>query len=888
MDFLDDIQKLCHDLHKCQIQNCEKLHPKCFSGVCIGFLQGMCQQQDYCGLYHFSPDELQEQLEKKSINGIYPCNLCYKNCNNDQNCKYLHPPWLQYICVNCKNKKCDKKKEGLWHTNRWDEIQKKVYELYNINKLNPEIFCKEVECQCDAKKYNFHKYCIKYFQGTCPYHRCQKPHKNWEDLKDIGNFQNLQDEVIKPCIKFDQKVNKFVSQPQTLQCNVFMQKNQLKLMINQIQQRPQVDIIFILDCTKSMDKWIEVSRKNITSIITEFKKKVQIDTAIRMAAVCYKDFSEGPNHIKYHNFTVRPEEIEKFISSIKAEGGDDIPEDLQGALDVAYKLNICKDPESLLQLFIITDAPCHGRKYHKLVYDSNLNAQDLEEKLQKFVELKQRFFLSFLQINEQTQIMEKVMQSVVQKNYQSAKIADKQFSDYILFSLSSTYCKSQSITNIKEYQHISQAQFRKQKQMHYAYHNRQNNKYYDQIIEQIKQTQKKCQTLLFIENDELQLKQKEKGQAAEVFKGFDQKNNVYVVIKIPRWILKKYNSQTLTDDDIDEANKIADIKYKQQLIAKQLSNHFNYCCKQQKVQFIPLYYATPYLYELEKPFKGLKLLYAESYIDINEPWKKYTNNADYRDEEINLTAFSHFTYQYTNFQMIITDLQGKINILSDPAIHTQDLMDSTNQQDDGCRKFFLNQHPECSNICKKLGLGQTIIQTKSLTFIEGYNSEVDTQVEDVFGNKINREKLFKVCNNCNALEKFDEASNNYELCEYCQEQQYEKQSMNCKCCNATFSMSYNFEQRFGTTVQYCQECQNNYCHQTLEKRCYYCGKRICLQTIKEIIVNKQKLDICIDAFFFLRQIKCKNCHSNYNFDTLLSQEDYYGNNYNCGCNKINK
>lgn len=47
-----------------------------------------------------------------------------------------------------------------------------------------------------------------------------------------------------------------------------------------------------------------------------------------MAVVCYKDFSEGPKHIKYHNFTVRAEEIEKFISNIKVEGGDDIPEDL--------------------------------------------------------------------------------------------------------------------------------------------------------------------------------------------------------------------------------------------------------------------------------------------------------------------------------------------------------------------------------------------------------------------------------------------------------------------------------------------------------------------------------------------------------------------------------
>lgn len=77
-----------------------------------------------------------------------------------------------------------------------------------------------------------------------------------------------------------------------------------------------------------MDIWIEASRKNIISIITEFKKKVLINTAIRMAAVCYKDFSDGPNHIQYHNFTIHPEEIEKFIKNIKPEGGDDIPEDL--------------------------------------------------------------------------------------------------------------------------------------------------------------------------------------------------------------------------------------------------------------------------------------------------------------------------------------------------------------------------------------------------------------------------------------------------------------------------------------------------------------------------------------------------------------------------------
>ncbi|CAD8169267.1 unnamed protein product [Paramecium pentaurelia] len=889
MDFLDDIDKLCPYLEKCQNLICERRHPRCLSGVCIGYLKGICQNNNICGLHHYSQDDLQNELDKKPINGIYQHNLCYNKCI-DQYCRYLHPPWLKYICADCKNKKCDKKNEGLWHTVKWQEIQKKVYELYNINKLNPENFCNEIDCQCGVKKYNLDIYCIKYFQGICVYHRCSQPHKNWEDLKEIGNFQNLQDQVIKPCIKFDKNNKKFVSQQQTLLCNLYMQKNQLKMMVNQISQRPQVDIIFILDCTISMDKWIEVSRKNISSIINEFKKKVEFNTAIRMAAVCYKDHSDGPNHIKYHDFTVNPEEIEKFIGSQNPSGGDDIPEDLQGALDVAYKLNICRDPESLLQLFIITDAPCHGRKYHTLAIDSKSEAQDLEEKLQKFVDLKQRFFLSFLQINEQTKIMEEFIQKVVQSNYQSAKITDQQFTDYILFSLSSTYVKSQSMNVKKDYSYVFQAQYTKQKEMIYNY-NCQSQKYYDKIVEQIQKTKKQNQTLLFIENDEFEVFKK--GQSSDVFKGFDQKNNVYVVIKIPSQFIKKYNQNALTQADIDEANKIAKTKYIQQLIAKQLSHHFNFCCSTNKnTQFIPIYYATPYLYDLEKPFKGLKFIYAESYIDINEKWKKYTNNTEYKDEQINLTAFSHFTYEYTFQQMIITDLQGKANILSDPAIHTkQYLEDGTNLQDDGCNKFFLKQHPECQKICQILQLKDRAVsqklQSQDQNSIRKINSDADTHFEED-NNQINIDNLYKICSNCNSLEKLQNNDTFKALCLCCEDKQKQKQQMKCQCCNVAYEVSYNYDQLFGTVLQYCQDCQNKECHKTYEKNCYYCGKKICLQTIKTITVNEQIKEICTDAYFYLRQVKCKYCHLNYNFHKLLSLEDYQNNNYNCGCNNKNK
>lgn len=35
-------------------------------------------------------------------------------------------------------------------------------------------------------------------------------------------------------------------------------------------------------------------------------------------------------------------------------------------------------------MFIITDAPCHGRKYHKLIMDEKMDGDGLEKILSKF------------------------------------------------------------------------------------------------------------------------------------------------------------------------------------------------------------------------------------------------------------------------------------------------------------------------------------------------------------------------------------------------------------------------------------------------------------------------------------------------------------------------
>ena len=50
-----------------------------------------------------------------------------------------------------------------------------------------------------------------------------------------------------------------------------------------------------------------------------------------------------------------------------------------------------------------------------------------------------------------------------------------------------------------------------------------------------------------------------------------------------------------------------------------------------EMNMTPLYFVPPILYELDEPFYGCKLLYAEPFIDEEESgdWHRYTNNFDF-------------------------------------------------------------------------------------------------------------------------------------------------------------------------------------------------------------------------------------------------------------------
>ncbi|ERS99401.1 hypothetical protein HMPREF1624_04601 [Sporothrix schenckii ATCC 58251] len=96
----------------------------------------------------------------------------------------------------------------------------------------------------------------------------------------------------------------------------------------------------------------------------------------------------------------------------------------------------------------------------------------------------------------------------------------------------------------------------------------------------------------------------------------------------------------------------------------------------------------------------------------NGRYVKYNNNCgsvnDDSGSEISKAAqaFSHFTFERSRGELLVADLQGVDNVLTDPAIHTRDphrfVLTDTNLGVDGFKLFFSTH--TCNSVCETLGL----------------------------------------------------------------------------------------------------------------------------------------------------------------------------------------
>ena len=141
---------------------------------------------------------------------------------------------------------------------------------------------------------------------------------------------------------------------------------------------------------------------------------------IFLGFIGYKDFNDLDLGEEYINleFTKDYESIKKNIEFVEPSGGGDTPEDLCGGLFLAKN----KDWNGKTRFAIlVTDSPCHGKKYHDLKGDQadnypeqNRDEGNIEDYIKYFAQ--NEISLLCLKINSTTDKMFNIFEGVYNKN----------------------------------------------------------------------------------------------------------------------------------------------------------------------------------------------------------------------------------------------------------------------------------------------------------------------------------------------------------------------------------------------------------------------------------------------------------------------------------------
>ena len=121
----------------------------------------------------------------------------------------------------------------------------------------------------------------------------------------------------------------------------------------------RVKVCFVMDCTASMDPWIHEAKTRMVELTREVQRQHPIAN-ILTAFVGYRDYGDAEPTIVIPFQT--PQTTMEQIQGVRAEGGDDIAEDVATAMERAVHLDWADTDVKIV--FHIADAPAHGLDFH--------------------------------------------------------------------------------------------------------------------------------------------------------------------------------------------------------------------------------------------------------------------------------------------------------------------------------------------------------------------------------------------------------------------------------------------------------------------------------------------------------------------------------------------
>ena len=131
-------------------------------------------------------------------------------------------------------------------------------------------------------------------------------------------------------------------------------------------QRPRVDVVFVLDTTGSMSDLIQTAKEKIWSIATTMAS-AQPTPEIRIGLVAYRD--RGDEYVtKVVDLSADLDSVYATLMDFEADGGGDTPESVNQALyDAVHRMSWSQGEQAYQAIFLVGDAPPH-MDYNEVQY----------------------------------------------------------------------------------------------------------------------------------------------------------------------------------------------------------------------------------------------------------------------------------------------------------------------------------------------------------------------------------------------------------------------------------------------------------------------------------------------------------------------------------------
>ena len=123
-----------------------------------------------------------------------------------------------------------------------------------------------------------------------------------------------------------------------------------------VKEKPEIEVVFVLDTTGSMGGLIEGAKQKIWSIINELKQG-QPEPDLKIGLVAYRDRSD--DYVTRHSpLTEDIDLVYSDLMAFRAAGGGDTPESVNQALHEALThMQWSTDTDTLRVVFLVGDAP---------------------------------------------------------------------------------------------------------------------------------------------------------------------------------------------------------------------------------------------------------------------------------------------------------------------------------------------------------------------------------------------------------------------------------------------------------------------------------------------------------------------------------------------------